>query len=283
MTYPPSPQYGAAPGSDPAVPGAPVPAHDQGYAYAQPYGTGPQGNYAPADGSDPAYAYAPAPAPAWDAYPAPAYGVGGAAAQTPGYDGSGFAQAPGYNGMGGGGAQAPGYDAAGYQSMPLYLAQPPAEPAKRRRGLIIGIVAGAAAVAVAASIGTAVMLMSGGPVKSVAAKVASATGSTLVVKGTFTLHDDDLYVGSDGCSGQGGYSDISAGADVTITDGAGAIVALGHLSESESAGSEECTFPFSVPDVPSGKGFYGVEVSHRGSLKYAEADLASPLSLGLGN
>jgi len=166
---------------------------------------------------------------------------------------------------------------------PLHLSPQHAAPAKRPRGLIIGIVAGAAVVAVAASAGTAAMLMSGGPVKTVAAKVAAVTASTLVVNGTLTLHDEDLSAGLDGCGGQGGYSDINAGADVTVTDGAGAIVGLGHLGSPDQVGSEDCSFPFSVSDVPAGKGFYGVEVSHRGSLKYAEADLASPLELTLGS
>jgi hypothetical protein len=111
---------------------------------------------------------------------------------------------------------------------------------------------------------------------------ATTAPATLTVQGTLELHDTNLFLAGSGCAGQGGYSDIASGAAVTITNATGAMVALGRLEDPQLASLGECTFSFSVPDVPAGDGFYGVEVSHRGSVKYAEADLASPLTLTLG-
>ncbi|WP_215789706.1 hypothetical protein [Paractinoplanes bogorensis] len=106
---------------------------------------------------------------------------------------------------------------------------------------------------------------------------------TLTVSGTMALHDDDLLSYDGGCAGNGGYDDISDGASVTVTDAGGEIVGLGSLTGSTMVSGTECDFSFTVTGVPAGKGFYGVEVSHRGSVKYAEADLASPVGVTLGS
>ncbi|MEV4281886.1 hypothetical protein [Actinoplanes xinjiangensis] len=86
-----------------------------------------------------------------------------------------------------------------------------------------------------------------------------ATPATFMVQGTFDLYDDNLYLASDGCAGQGGYKDITTGAAVTITDATGAIVALGRLDSASLTSMINCTFSFSVSDVPADQGFYGVE------------------------
>jgi hypothetical protein len=182
-------------------------------------------------------------------------------------------------------AAAPG--ANNFPGMPAYLPPSPPEPPKRRRGLLVGITV-AVVAAVAASAGTAVLLLSRGPVQAVTTKAVSALATaagpaTLTVSGTFVLTDDNLFLGTDGCAGQDGYSDISTGAAVTVTDGTGAIVGLGRLDSAQLTSTDDCTFSFSVADVPAGKNFYGVEVTHRGAVKYAEADLAEPLALTLGS
>lgn len=91
------------------------------------------------------------------------------------------------------------------------------------------------------------------------------------VFGTFTLNSCERL----------GYSDISDGTEVDLTDAAGRIVSYGQLSEVTSAICST-VYNFSLPGVPSGLPFYGVTVSHRGTIHYIESQLRSGLSLSLG-
>jgi hypothetical protein len=98
------------------------------------------------------------------------------------------------------------------------------------------------------------------------------------------------------CTGGRGYEDVTAGAQVTVTDGAGAVIGLGQLlaptftpdsgiPPNPEIGSQwgVCGWPFVVTNVPAGRGFYGIEVAHRGAVRYPEADLTSrPVQLRLG-
>ena len=86
------------------------------------------------------------------------------------------------------------------------------------------------------------------------------------VTGTFTLYDyesiDYYSEGGSECWGTGGYSDISTGAQVRVSDGAGEVIAVGELQPSGyDFGS--CEFTFAVTRVPAGERFYEIEVSHR--------------------
>jgi hypothetical protein len=93
------------------------------------------------------------------------------------------------------------------------------------------------------------------------------------IEGSITLVDLDGY-GDDfagGCEGTGGYSDISAGAAVTVRDGEGSMLATSDLDSGEDDGFG-CTFPFTVQDVPNAH-FYEIEVSHRGSLSYSKDEM----------
>lgn len=103
---------------------------------------------------------------------------------------------------------------------------------------------------------------------------------TLTISGKLELVDQNLATFSDDtCAGSGGYSDLRGGAQVVVTSASGGTIGLGQLGEGQwTTGSKLCTFPFSV-EAPAGQGFYGVEVTHRGSVKYSEADLAQPLAL----
>jgi len=83
------------------------------------------------------------------------------------------------------------------------------------------------------------------------------------------------------CAGSGAYADITPGAQVTITDGTGATIALGALGTGDVTKNLTCGFPFAL-SVPAGKGFYGIEVAHRGRLQLTEAKLAQPIQLTLG-
>lgn len=146
---------------------------------------------------------------------------------------------------------------------------PPARPARRRRWPI--------AVAI-----VAVLVLAGGGY--LAWNVF--TGDTFTVRGTVLLVDDDIGLGERGCAGTGGYSDMRAGTQVTVTDPAGTVVAVGQLGVGDRRGDTtgtRCAFPFEVAGVPGGHAFYGVEVSRRGRLQYTEAQVRdAPLALELG-
>lgn len=108
-----------------------------------------------------------------------------------------------------------------------------------------------------------------------AAPSASASANTLSISGTLELVDttgggiEDL--GGGACGGTGGYSDITLGAQVVISDDAGQTLTISHL-ESGAGDVGRCVFEF-IADVPAGGGYYGVTVTHRGTVKEPESEL----------
>lgn len=104
----------------------------------------------------------------------------------------------------------------------------------------------------------------------------------LTVRGKLVLTgSSEVYAGNTNCRGIKGYDDIRQGAQITVTDATGAVIAIGALGAGEATG-KACEFSFTINGVPSGEGFYGIEISHRGVLRYAEGDLDGPLTLSLG-
>lgn len=110
----------------------------------------------------------------------------------------------------------------------------------------------------------------------------------LLVRGTFSLELPNFIWNPGVCAGRGAHDDITAGTKVVVTDNTGATVAVGALDQGQpvlnpddGTRAESCMFTFEIADVPSGRGFYGVEVSNRGKVQFKEADLGSPLQLGL--
>lgn len=157
-------------------------------------------------------------------------------------------------------------------------ASPPQRPP--RTGLLIGVIAGVVAVAVAAGAAGFLLLRDG---KTPLEAVKAAAGPTTYrVTGTVSLAR-----GYDGmttpCGGTGGFKDIRAGAQVVISDADGSTVAISRLDAGTVTSGRGCVLPFAVSNVPAGKGFYGVEVSHRGVLRYDEAEISTrELDLTLG-
>jgi hypothetical protein len=106
--------------------------------------------------------------------------------------------------------------------------------------------------------------------------------TTFTARGSFVLTDSPTD-GGQVCAPTDGYSDISAGAQVIVSDSSGKTLAIGSL-QNPTAGSGTCSYSFAVHNVPVGKKFYGVEVSHRGSVKESENDMTSgSVALSLGN
>lgn len=144
--------------------------------------------------------------------------------------------------------------------------QSPTTPPRKRRNLLI------TAAVVAA-------LLAGGFV------VWRATaGGTVSLHGSVTVSDEDsLTFTRQVCEGQGGYADMRAGATVTVTDGDGNVVALGELAAGTARGYGVCVWEFRIDGIPTGRRFYGVEVSRRGMLRVSESELGDPLTLTLGS
>ncbi|MEV5934789.1 hypothetical protein AB0L56_19145 [Streptomyces sp. NPDC052079] len=107
---------------------------------------------------------------------------------------------------------------------------------------------------------------------------AFSTDGTLTVSGIGAgLASGDL------CTGTDGYDDIDFGAQVSVTDAAGTLVAKGSLGLGEKT-ELGCEFSFTVDDIPPGSKFYTVEVSHRGGLTQTEDELrAGGLAFTLGD
>lgn len=114
-------------------------------------------------------------------------------------------------------------------------------------------------------------------------------GGTITVTGTVTLDDNfywGLVAGDKGCFGRDGYDDLVGGASVVVTDASGTTVGVGQLRTGLAVvGSDNrasvCNMGFSVYNVPTGKGFYAIEVSRRGKVTFHEAELASPVQLAI--
>lgn len=133
---------------------------------------------------------------------------------------------------------------------------------------------------------TAACSSSGGKLPAaMPATTAPATLATFHLTGKFTLKLGAYERLTDtACTGYDGYSDITEGATVTVSDQTGTIIATGRLVNGiTSPGAARCTFRIDVPDVPGGKAFYQVEVSHRGRQTYsAEQARGDEISQVLG-
>ncbi|SHT79424.1 lipoprotein LpqJ [Mycobacteroides abscessus subsp. abscessus] len=136
----------------------------------------------------------------------------------------------------------------------------------RNRGILIGFGA-ASAVAVAVGGGYAWFNH-------------NAAQKPFALSGTLTLSTTSATTG-DGCHGTGGYHDITPGASISVSDESGTLLAKGTLSSGHGE-SGSCYMPFSIDDVPGGKKFYKVEVTHRGEVNYTEAEAKKGISLQLG-
>ncbi|PXY25345.1 hypothetical protein BAY59_24205 [Prauserella coralliicola] len=106
-------------------------------------------------------------------------------------------------------------------------------------------------------------------------------GEAFAVAGTFTLTDGVTeYANAGDCVGYRGYDDIGPGAQVTVYDNAGAVLAAGQLGPGRlDEGTYSCVFDIRIEGVPSGHNIYQIEVSHRGKIAFSEGE---PVALTLG-
>lgn len=157
---------------------------------------------------------------------------------------------------------------------------PPQPPPRDHRRLRNALIVGAWTIAVFAggvAVGNLVPL-GGGPASQAAS--SSSTPASIQVSATLVLADTRSAIRGCSTSG-GGYSDLAAGAQVTVTDENAAVLAVTELQAPTSV-ELNCEFAFSVA-VPPGHKFYGFEVSHRGVIRYTEAQVRSgSVSLSIG-
>ena len=87
---------------------------------------------------------------------------------------------------------------------------------------------------------------------------------------------DDLMAGKTfSCSSGlgGGYDDIRAGTQVTVTDEGGTLIGTGQLTGGRLSLSA-CRFTYRITDLPEAR-FYKIEVSHRGGVTHSFSELTS--------
>jgi hypothetical protein len=151
---------------------------------------------------------------------------------------------------------------------------------QRNQGpLIIGV-----AIIIAALV-VAFLFRGGGSAGRDQAEAASkASPKTYSLKADFTITGDysSVYFESlngrlgETCEGDGGYSDISPGVGVSVTDRTGTLLAASTLESGtvtdKFADEVECTLTFTVDDLPESDA-YTVEVADRGELTYTKAEL----------
>lgn len=153
----------------------------------------------------------------------------------------------------------------------------PSAQKPRRPGWVVPVVA-ALAVALLATGGLAVWALTRPN------GVPTPTGSSSAT--TFTLYGDVTLTTSRGvanlsgaqCEGMGGFDDLRSGTDVTVYDAAGVSIGVGELGTgqlNDFGANRTCVFPFAVDNVPTGRGFYGIQVSHRGKVTLAETAITT--------
>lgn len=87
----------------------------------------------------------------------------------------------------------------------------------------------------------------------------------------------------DGCTGAGGYSDISEGVQFTVKDASDALIGFGAMTDSRYVDAFHCTFEGHAE--VSDSAIYSVEVGRRGAVLFNRSDLEAngwrvELSLG---
>lgn len=136
------------------------------------------------------------------------------------------------------------------------------------------------------ALGVALMLVgcgnAGTPSTTSALLGAEATSAALEMRGVLTLTVESSrsirQADYQQCWGLAGYDDITGGVSVTVYNADGRIVGLGKLEPGKKGGSAyECSFMFTVTDLPAGQGPYQYEVSHRGRLTVAEETIRDGL------
>ena len=95
--------------------------------------------------------------------------------------------------------------------------------------------------------------------------------SSINVSGKLTLHTSSFDKGKS-CRGDGGYSDIHQGSQVTVSNGGGDIITVSDLGEGLADEYGDCIFNFQLKDIPNAK-VYQIEIVRRGKIVYEKQQL----------
>ena len=105
------------------------------------------------------------------------------------------------------------------------------------------------------------------------------------VAGTVSLlgrYVDFTSRGGSDCTGKGGFSDLTPGAQVRITDATGQTLTVTRLGNgitdadtTEPLADGVCIFTFNA-SVPGGKGSYTIKVANHGNQTFTEQQMATP-------
>ena len=94
------------------------------------------------------------------------------------------------------------------------------------------------------------------------------------------------------CLTDPGFSDITSGAQVVVTNSGGSVIGTSSLGFSASQSAEQsslqpglsvCIYPFAVSGVKGGQSRYGITVSHRGTVWFSPSQIAKPVGMDLSS
>jgi hypothetical protein len=143
--------------------------------------------------------------------------------------------------------------------------------ARRRRRIIFGT----AFLALVALILVPVITLSGGAKHD-------KTPPTRTAYGTVSIANKIIYVADPvtGCRGIGNFTDLAPGGLVTIEDIAGNALATTRLQTGKVDVNGFCELNFVAPNVPTGKGPYGIQITRRKLVENVQqSDLFTRITL----
>lgn len=128
-------------------------------------------------------------------------------------------------------------------------------------------------------VGIAACSGSSGGTGTTEAGVTTTTEAPFGITGTMTLEDGMIFEETP-CEGDGGFDDMTGGANVVVKDGEGSIIGTGSLSPGEPVDPDPndsvdfwyCVFEFEVP-LAEEADFYTVEIAGREGPVYSQAEM----------
>lgn len=138
------------------------------------------------------------------------------------------------------------------------------------------LIVGAIATLCVAGAGVSAALLTGG------ASSVTLHGTMMINPASDSEFGDNFSTAGSTCSGSGGYDDLTQGASVTIHDPTGKVIATGALEEGHGVDGVGCLFNWRIPKAPKEK-FYGVEISHRGTVNFKTAEIKGGFDTDIGD
>jgi hypothetical protein len=125
---------------------------------------------------------------------------------------------------------------------------------------------------------------------AVTTPAAPPPAATFTMRGSIDLQNglkNIVLLPGNSCIGRGGYSDLTAGSEVTVKNTTGQVVATGALATGTLDGSTStatfgCALTFEVRDVPDGLSSYSLTVTHRGTQVFPNGQAHGFVRLTIG-